>query len=62
MYLHLQKNNTSLLKDNKSELCIYTSSQTFLNSKICIFLFIIIFCSPSLHLFDPNYCKKQFTI
>ncbi len=31
---------------------IYTISQKFLNSKI-----FLLFCPPSLHLFDPKYSK-----
>ncbi len=36
---------------------IYTSSQMFLNSEI--YNVFILFCSPSLHLFDPKYSKSS---
>ncbi len=38
---------------------IYTTSQKFLNSKIFLFFLRILFCSPSLHLFDPKYSKSS---
>ncbi len=42
---------------------IYTTSQKFLNSKIFnVFFLRILFCSPSLHLFDPIHSKSSNTV
>ncbi len=39
--------------------CVYTTSQKFLNSKIFYVFFLILFCSPTLHLFYPKYSKSS---
>ncbi len=41
---------------------MYTASQKFLNSKIFNVFLRILFCSPSLHLFDPKYSKNSNTV